>query len=87
MLEDEGTVQGFAAILPREDRDTELDGLFIEPSAWRRGIGQLLVEHCKKIARASESVALHVTANPHAEQFFAFEVKLFLPSPNKLLIP
>jgi N-acetylglutamate synthase-like GNAT family acetyltransferase len=61
---------GFAAILPREDRNTELDAMFVEPCAWRREMGQFLVEHCKNVARASGSKALHVIGNPHAEQFY-----------------
>jgi hypothetical protein len=36
----EGVVQGFAAILPREDGDVELDALFVEPNTWRRGCGR-----------------------------------------------
>ena len=32
-----GSVLGFAAILPRSDGDSELDALFVEPDAWRRG--------------------------------------------------
>src|SRR4029453_4495661 len=37
-------VVGFAAILPREDGDSELDALFVEPEVWQRGIGRALVE-------------------------------------------
>src|SRR5690606_31418477 len=41
-----GVALGFAAILPREDGTTELDGLFVEPQVWKQGVGRLLVEHC-----------------------------------------
>ncbi len=61
---------GFAAVLPRDDRDTELDALFVEPAAWRQGIGQALVAHCAEIARTRGSSALHVLGNPHAEGFY-----------------
>jgi GNAT superfamily N-acetyltransferase len=61
---------GFAAILPREDGATELDGLFVEPEMWKRGVGRLLVEHCADVARERGSAALHVVGNAHAEGFY-----------------
>ena len=65
-----GSVIGFAAILPRDDGDSELDALFVEPSAWRQGIGRGLVEHCASAAKAKGAKALHVMGNPHAEKFY-----------------
>ncbi|HEX6043016.1 MAG TPA: GNAT family N-acetyltransferase [Pyrinomonadaceae bacterium] len=65
-----GALMGFAAILPREDGDFELDALFVEPSAWRQGIGRALVEHCGAAARESGAESLHVVGNPHAEDFY-----------------
>ena len=65
----EGVV-GFAAILPREDGDFELDALFVEPSAWRKGVGRALVQHCASAARAAGAESLHVIGNPHAEGFY-----------------
>lgn len=70
VLEREHVIAGFAAILPRADGDTELDGLFVEPSCWRQGVGRLLVEYCAYIARAAGSSGLHVIGNPHAEHFY-----------------
>lgn len=64
-----GSTKGFAAILPR-DGDFELDALFVEPSAWRQGIGRALVEHCAAAARAVGAESLHVLGNPHAESFY-----------------
>ena len=63
-------VVGFAAILPREDGDFELDALFVEPELWQRGIGRNLVEHCCAAARAAGAKSLHVLGNPHAEGFY-----------------
>jgi GNAT superfamily N-acetyltransferase len=40
VLELGGQVAGFAAVLPRSDGDTELDGLFAEPNIRRRGVGR-----------------------------------------------
>ncbi len=70
MAEADDTVAGFAAILPRADGDSELDALFVEPLAWRRGIGRALVKHCCRAAAAAGSTSLHVLGNPHAEGFY-----------------
>lgn len=70
VLELRGVVVAFAAIVPRDGRDAELDGLFVEPSLWRRGIGRLLLEHCEEVARSNGSTVLHVVGNPHAEPFY-----------------
>jgi len=64
------SVKGFAAILPREDADSELDALFVEPDAWRQGIGRALVEHCCSAARSAGAASLHVVGNPHAQGFY-----------------
>lgn len=65
-----GSVMGFAAILPREDADFELDALFVEPDTWRHGIGRALVDHCAAAAKAAGAESLHVVGNPHAEGFY-----------------
>src|SRR3981189_707807 len=70
VLEQDGAVVGFSAILSREDGDTELDALFVEPSIQRHGIGKKLVEYCAEIARSKGSTTLHVIGNRHAEQFY-----------------
>jgi len=65
-----GAITGFAAILPRPDGDTDLDGLFVDPVMQRHGIGRSLVEHCAEAARSRGSRALYVIGNPHAEHFY-----------------
>jgi len=70
VAEQHATIVGFSAVLPRDDRDTDLDGLFVEPDLWSHGIGRLLVEHCVGFARAHGSSALHVVGNPHAQGFY-----------------
>jgi GNAT superfamily N-acetyltransferase len=71
VAEQDDVVVGFAAIVARPDGDTELDGLFVEPSLWKQGVGRLLVQHCADVARAGASRILHVVGNPHAEGFYA----------------
>jgi GNAT superfamily N-acetyltransferase len=70
VAERDGAIAGFAALLPREDGDAELDALFVEPTCQRHGIGRSLVEHCFEVARARGAGALHVIGNPHAEAFY-----------------
>lgn len=65
-----GSLMGFAAILPRDNGDFDLDALFVEPNAWRQGIGRALVEHCAAAARDAGAESLHVVGNPHAEGFY-----------------
>jgi GNAT superfamily N-acetyltransferase len=70
VLEEDGAIVGFSAILPREDGDTELDALFVEPDGQRRGFGRQLIDHCASMARAAGSNGLHVIGNAHAKAFY-----------------
>ena len=70
VLEVNGAIAGFAALLPRADGGAELDALFVEPTMRRRGIGRSLVEHCSEIARSQDCTFFHVVGNPHAEEFY-----------------
>jgi GNAT superfamily N-acetyltransferase len=70
VLEEDGVILGFSAILPREDGDTELDALFVEPDNQRRGFGRRLIEHCAEVARAGGSKGLRVIGNMHAKEFY-----------------
>ena len=70
VLESDGVVAGFAAVLPRADGNAELDGLFVEPHQQRRGFGRSLVDYVAQVARARGSLALHVIGNPHAREFY-----------------
>jgi N-acetylglutamate synthase-like GNAT family acetyltransferase len=65
----DGMVLGFAAMLRREEGRMELDGLFVKPGHWRRGIGRSLVEHCEQVARLAGSPSLHVVGITHASGF------------------
>src|SRR5437762_9029164 len=64
VAEVEGRVAGFAAVV-----GGELDGLFVEPDLWRRGVGAALIEEATHRARL-RGLALTVTANPHALDFY-----------------
>jgi GNAT superfamily N-acetyltransferase len=59
-----GRVAGFAAVV-----GGELDGLFVEPDRWRRGIGAALIDAATHEARR-KGLALTVIANPAAREFY-----------------
>jgi GNAT superfamily N-acetyltransferase len=68
--EEAGAVLGFGVVLPREDGDAELDGLFVEPDTWGRGIGRRLADHALEVARRRGCLALKVVANQRALGFY-----------------
>jgi GNAT superfamily N-acetyltransferase len=70
VAERDGVAVGFAVTLQREDGDSELDGLFVEPGAWRTGIGTVLVHEAQRRAAGEGAALLHVIANPLAEAFY-----------------
>lgn len=70
VLEQDGRIVGFTAILPRDDGDTDLDAMFVDPLHQRRGVGRALLEHCSEAARTAGSSSLHVVGNTHAKQFY-----------------
>ncbi len=65
-----GQVLGFAAVLPRDDGDLELDGLFVEPTLQRGGVGRALIAHVVGVAIRKQSPGIHVIGNPHAQAFY-----------------
>jgi GNAT superfamily N-acetyltransferase len=70
VAESGGSLLGFSAVLDRDDGQTELDGLFVEPGLWRSGVGRLLVERARDYGRDHSASSLYVIGNPHAEGFY-----------------
>jgi N-acetylglutamate synthase-like GNAT family acetyltransferase len=70
VVEAGGSIKGFAAVVPRDDGNAELDALFVEPDTWGGGFGRALVDRCAAMARQRGAAALHVIGNPHAEGFY-----------------
>jgi GNAT superfamily N-acetyltransferase len=60
----DGKVAGFAALV-----GGELDGLFVEPDLWGRGIGGALIDAAAHEARR-KGLTLTVIANPSARRFY-----------------
>ena len=61
---------GFAVIVPHEGNDAELDGIFVDPQAWRHGVGTLLLQRIEREAAAWGATRLHVAVNPFATAFY-----------------
>jgi GNAT superfamily N-acetyltransferase len=59
-----GQIAGFAAVV-----GGELDGLFVEPDLWGRGIGKALIEAATHEARR-KGLTLRVIASPSARRFY-----------------
>lgn len=64
VAEMDGSIAGFAAVV-----GGELDGLFVEPDLWGRGIGRALIDAAVHEAR-KRGLALTVIANPSARRFY-----------------
>ena len=69
VVEESGAVLGFSVVLPRGEV-CELDGLFVEPGNWRRGIGRALMEDAFNLGRAGGAWIMEVKTNPQAEGFY-----------------
>jgi GNAT superfamily N-acetyltransferase len=84
VAEQGGLVLGFTAVLPREGGVCDLDGLFVEPDRWRRGIGRALMQDAFVQARSSGMAVMEVLGNPHAEGFY---VKLGFVRAGTVMLP
>jgi GNAT superfamily N-acetyltransferase len=71
VAEHAGRIVGFMVVLPREDGGAEIDGLFVEPGSWRRGIGTRLIREAERMAYDAGLASLHVVTSPQARGFYA----------------
>jgi GNAT superfamily N-acetyltransferase len=70
VAEQGGQAVGFTVVLPRGARTCELDGLFVEPDHWKRGIGRALMLDAFARAGAQGAHTMEVLANPYADGFY-----------------
>lgn len=66
----EGRVVGVASVVFRNEGGVEIDGLFVEPELWRRGIGRALVGRCEGFARKAGASSLHALASHRSAAFY-----------------
>jgi N-acetylglutamate synthase-like GNAT family acetyltransferase len=84
VAEEDGLVLGFTAVLPRKGGVCDLDGLFVEPDRWRRGIGRALMQDAFVQARNGGMAVMEVLGNPYAEGFY---VKLGFVRTGTVMLP
>ena len=63
-------IVGFCTILPASDENAEIDAIFIEPAAWRRGLGQQLLAAAERQAAATGVSVMSVVSGRYAEPFY-----------------
>ena len=66
----DGAAVGFAVLLECTGGACELDGLFVDPGQMRGGVGRLLIEDAKSLARERGATRIDVIANPQALSFY-----------------
>jgi GNAT superfamily N-acetyltransferase len=66
----QGHIVGFATVIADEGNDAELEGLFVEPTEWRRGVGRALVQQIEREAINWGATRLRVLANQKAVPFY-----------------
>jgi N-acetylglutamate synthase-like GNAT family acetyltransferase len=71
VAERHGEIVGFGVVLPRSEGDADLDGLFVEPTVWKQGIGGLLVREAERLAVSEGAKSLYVISNPRTQGFYA----------------
>ncbi|MFW6094386.1 MAG: GNAT family N-acetyltransferase [Pseudomonadota bacterium] len=70
VVEDDGAIRGFSAVVKISPTAAELDALFVEPDCMGRGYGRALLEHALEACREQSLDRLVVQADPHAAAFF-----------------
>ena len=70
VLDLDGEVIGFCALLENGEGEGELAHVFVEPARLREGHGRRLVEHAKDAARARGWQSLSVESDPNARAFY-----------------
>jgi GNAT superfamily N-acetyltransferase len=70
VAEENDSLIGFCVLLAPVEGAAELDGLFVDPRSWRRGVGAALMRDAFLVARAEKALRVEVTANPLATGFY-----------------
>ena len=63
-------VVGFASVLAPTNASSEIDGVFVLPGQWRKGVGRALIGACIARAKSEGAGQLHAVVNPHAVSFY-----------------
>lgn len=65
-----GEIVGFATVVPHGEDDLELEDLFVEPAAMRRGVGRALVQDAVGRGRRAGRARILVVAAPRTRAFY-----------------
>jgi len=66
----DGRTVGFSVVVPKTGGVSDLDGLFVEPAYWGKGIGRKLIADAVELARRQSASSLEVVGNPRARGFY-----------------
>ncbi len=70
VAEHKRAILGFATVLPSDGENAELEDLFVDPPAWRRGVGAALTRAAEMRAIELGCRVLRVVANNRAVPFY-----------------
>jgi N-acetylglutamate synthase-like GNAT family acetyltransferase len=70
VAERDGAVAGFAMWRPIGEITAEVDGLFVDPTCWRRGVGSALMTALAQTVVATGLRQLYVIAGPGSADFY-----------------
>ncbi|HEY8575728.1 MAG TPA: GNAT family N-acetyltransferase [Devosia sp.] len=70
LAECDGVPIGFASYLVSGSAEAELDGMFVDPKYWRRGVGRLLFEAVEHHLVARQAAGIRVVAGVRAVEFY-----------------
>ncbi|UXN75882.1 GNAT family N-acetyltransferase (plasmid) [Devosia sp. A8/3-2] len=66
----EGEPAGFASYLVGGSDEAELDGMFVQPEFWRRGLGKLMFRAVERELSGRQATAIRVVAGMSAVDFY-----------------
>ena len=69
LVERRREVVGFY-VLAAEGETCSLEHLWVDPPAIGTGVGRVLIDHAKKVARARGAIRLEAVSDPNAEGFY-----------------
>ena len=70
LAEADGVVVGLASFVITESAHAELDGMFVDPSYWRRGIGRMIFEATERELIARQATGIRVVSGASAVDFY-----------------
>jgi N-acetylglutamate synthase-like GNAT family acetyltransferase len=70
LAEADGVVVGLASFIITASAYAELDGMFVDPRCWRRGIGRMIFEATERELIARQATGIRVVSSASAVDFY-----------------